>query len=115
MKKKIFALLGLLFMLALIVLAALPDLLHLLGLYPQYAGEKFNLSGRKVLVICTSYDALGDTLEKTGVYASEMTAPYYEFSDNGMTVDIANIRGGEIPIESISLRWPLRTAADKNI
>jgi putative intracellular protease/amidase len=82
-------------------------------LYPQYAGEKFNLPGRKVLIICTSHDSLGDTGEKTGVYASEMTAPYYEFSGSGMSVDIASIRGGEIPVELISLRWPLRTASDK--
>lgn len=112
MKKKIFAALGFVFVLVLIVLAMLPYILQLLGLHPQYAGDKFNLAGRKVLLICTSHDMLGDTGKKTGVYASEMTAPYYEFLDNGMAVDIASIRGGEIPVEPISLKWPVKTPAD---
>jgi putative intracellular protease/amidase len=38
--------------------------------------------------------------------------PYYEFLDSGMTVDVASIRGGEIPIEPISLKWPVKTPAD---
>jgi putative intracellular protease/amidase len=42
-----------------------------------------------------------------------MTVPYYEFLDSGMTVDVASIEGGPIPIEPMSLRWPLATAADR--
>lgn len=42
-----------------------------------------------------------------------MTIPYYAFLDAGMTVDVASIQGGKIPIEPISLRWPMRTEADK--
>jgi putative intracellular protease/amidase len=112
MKKKIGITLGVVFVSVLIVLAMLPDILQLLGLHPQYAGEKFNLTGHKVLIICTSHDLLGDTGEKTGVYASEMTAPYYEFLDSGMVVDVASIHGGEIPIEPVSLRWPVKTHTD---
>jgi len=56
---------------------------------------------------------LGDTGKKTGVYASEMTVPYYEFSDAKMQVDVASIRGGEIPIEPVSLNWPVATSADE--
>jgi putative intracellular protease/amidase len=112
MKKKLLAIFGLVLVFALIVLAILPNILNLLGLHPKYAGEKFNLAKHKVLIICTSHDTLGDTGKKTGVYASEMTVPYYEFSDNGMVVDVASIRGGEIPIEPVSLRWPVKTPAD---
>jgi putative intracellular protease/amidase len=96
----------------LIALAMLPDILRLSGLHPKFAGEKFSLNGHKVLIICTSHDTLGDTGKKTGVYASEMTVPYYEFLDNGMAVDVASIRGGEIPIEPVSLKWPVKTPAD---
>jgi putative intracellular protease/amidase len=42
-----------------------------------------------------------------------MTVPYYAFSDAGMAVDIASIKGGPIPIEGQSLRWPLASPADK--
>ena len=112
MKKKLLAILGLVFVVVLMVLLTLPDILNLSGLHPKYAGEKFNLAGSKVLIICTSHDTLGDTGKKTGVYASEMIVPYYEFSDNGMAADVGSIRGGEIPIEPISLKWPLKTPAD---
>jgi putative intracellular protease/amidase len=111
--KKVFVILGAVFVIVLIALIMLPDILNLLGLHPKYTGEKFSLDGRKVLIICTSHDRLGDAGKKTGVYASEMTVPYYEFLDSGMTVDVASIRGGEIPIEPISLRWPVKTPADK--
>jgi putative intracellular protease/amidase len=112
MKKIMPAILGVVFTVGLIAVLMLPDILNLSGLHPKFAGEKFNLAGHKVLIICTSHDMLGDTGKKTGVYASEMTVPYYEFLDNGMTVDVASIRGGEIPIEPISLRWPVKTPAD---
>ena len=67
----------------------------------------------KALIITTSHGTLGSTGKATGVYASEMTVPYYEFLDSGMTVDVASIEGGPIPIEPMSLRWPLATAADR--
>jgi putative intracellular protease/amidase len=112
MKMKILVILGVVFAVVLIAAIMLPDILQSLGLHPKFAGEKFSLDGRKVLIICTSHDTLGDTGKKTGVYASEMTVPYYEFLDSGMTVDVASIRGGEIPIEPISLKWPVKTPAD---
>lgn len=112
MKKKMFLILGTIFIIVLIALAVLPDILQSLGLHPKFAGEKFNLTGHNVLIITTSHDRLGDPGKKTGVYASEMTVPYYEFLDNGLMVDLASIRGGEIPIESVSLRWPVKTPAD---
>jgi putative intracellular protease/amidase len=65
------------------------------------------------LVITTSHDTLGESGKATGVYASEMTWPYYEFLDANMQVDVASVKGGEIPIEPVSLRWPLAMSADK--
>lgn len=92
----------------------LPKILNLLGLHPKYgAAKKFNLEGYKALIVTTSHDTLGDTGKKTGVYASEMTVPYYEFTDAKMVVDISSIKGGAIPIDPLSLKWFLRTPADK--
>jgi len=99
--------------LAVIVYFGLPPLLTAMGLHPDYTGQKYDMGGKKVLIITTSHGVLGDTGKKTGVYASEMTVPYYQFSDAGMQVDIASIRGGEIPIEPMSLGWPVATSADK--
>lgn len=97
----------------LIVYFGLPHLLNLVGLHPAHIGQTFNLSGKRALIVTTSHDTLGDSGKKTGVYASEMTVPYYEFLNANMVVDIASIEGGRIPVEPVSLKWPLRTPADR--
>lgn len=90
----------------------LPALLQSLGLHRHKRLPQRSLKGRRALIIATSHSELGNTGRKTGVFASEMTAPYYTFLDAGMTVDVASIRGGEIPIEAVSLRWPLKSVHD---
>ena len=72
------------------------------SIHPEYSGTVFHLSGLKALIITTSADTLGADGAKTGVFASEMTAPYYEFIGAGMEVDVASIEGGQIPIDPLS-------------
>lgn len=91
----------------------LPHLLTGLGLHPHYEVPEMDLSGKRALIVTTSQGTLGEGGKATGVFASEMTAPYYAFLDSGMEVDIASIQGGQIPIEPQSLQWPLASAADK--
>jgi putative intracellular protease/amidase len=96
----------------------LPSILHQAGLHPDYAeSETYDLSGRKALIITTSHgvlNAAGETSgQATGVFASEMTVPYYEFLDAGMEVDVASIEGGEIPIDPQSFYYMLKTKADR--
>ena len=91
----------------------LPLFLKTMGLHAHYQGQSFDLGDRKALIITTSHGVLGDTGKKTGVYASEMTVPYYEFLGAKMQVDVASIDGGEIPIEPISLNWPVATPSDR--
>lgn len=103
---------------SLIVVAALtfnflPQLLSRLGLHPHMERETFKVSGKRALIITTSHDRLGENGKATGVFASELTVPYYEFLDNGMLVDVASIKGGVIPVEKMSVRWPVATRADK--
>jgi len=111
--KKIIIALAVIIVIALTIYFGLPLLLNTMGLHAPYREQSFDLTGRKALIITTSKGVLGDTGKKTGVYASEMTVPYYEFSDAKIQVDIASINGGEIPIEPISLKWPVATPADK--
>lgn len=96
-----------------LVIALLPSILKAIGLHPDYEKETHDFTGKKALVIATNHDTLDETGEATGVYGSELTIPYYEFIDAGMTVDVASIEGGVIPFEPISLRYPLATHADK--
>ena len=96
-----------------LVIANLPGILNALGLHRPYPGRSFNLGGKRALVIATNHAILGETGKPTGVYASEMTVPYYQFLDANMQVEIASIEGGKIPVEPMSLRWPLLTPEDK--
>jgi len=109
-------------LLAIAVLVALsflflPSILHSLGLHPDYDGEQFNLKDKKALIVTTSHGVLnkpGETEgKKTGVFASEMTIPYYEFLDANMQVDVASIQGGEIPIDPQSFYYFLKSPQDK--
>ena len=53
-----------------------------------------------------------DIGKPTGVFASEMTAPYYVFLDAGMDVDVASPLGGAIPVDPQSLKPVLRSEHD---
>jgi putative intracellular protease/amidase len=53
-----------------------------------------------------------DVGKPTGVFASEMTVPYYAFRDAGMDVDVASPLGGVIPVDPQSLKPVLRCADD---
>lgn len=104
--------------LAVVVLAAavwlgLPRVLVGLGLHAHYEIPAIDLAGHRALIVTTSHDTLGDSGKATGVWASEMTVPYYAFADAGMTVDVASIQGGAIPVERQSVRWPVASQADK--
>ena len=94
----------------------LPAILHSLGLHPEYDGEEYDLRGKKALIVTTSHGILNKPGEidgkRTGVFASEMTIPYYEFLDANMQVDVASIKGGEIPIDPQSFYYFLRAPQD---
>lgn len=92
----------------------LPAVLKALGFHPAYQGKKVSFPGGKALIVTTSHDRFGDKgSKKTGVFGSEMTAPYYVFKDGGMDVDLASIKGGKIPIEPMSFKWFLKSEADE--
>ncbi len=87
--------------------------LQRLGLHPEddstFVSE--SLVGRRALVVCTNHGWL-EIGKPTGVFASEMTVPYYAFDDAGMSVDLASPLGGLVPVDPQSLRPPVRCAAD---
>ncbi|MGB1299306.1 MAG: type 1 glutamine amidotransferase domain-containing protein [Psychrobium sp.] len=54
---------------------------------------------KKVLMVLTSHDQLGNTGEKTGFWVEEFAAPYYEFKDAGFEITLASPQGGQPPID----------------
>ncbi len=91
---------------------ALRRLVQKLGMHPaDEDATSFNLAGRRALVVATNVGVL-DIGEPTGVFASEMTVPYYAFLDAGMSVDVASPLGGVIPVDPKSIKPVIRTAED---
>ena len=115
--KKLLTLGAVFFVLAGIFLLSLPTILHKAGLHPEYDGPSVALPGKRALIITTSHGVLAAPGETegpaTGVMASELTHPYYTFLDGGMEVDVASIRGGEIPIDPQTLQYMIKSPEDE--
>jgi len=87
-------------------------LVQRLGMHPEDASTPaLKAPGRRALVVCTNHGTLGNG-KATGVFASEMTVPYYFFLDAGMQVDVASPLGGVVPVDPMSLKPVLRSASD---
>lgn len=91
----------------------LRKLVQRLGMHPEdpAADPAIDLTGHRALVVCTNRAVL-DVGKATGVFASEMTVPYYLFADAGMEVDLASPAGGTIPVDPLSLKPVLRSPSD---
>ncbi len=95
-----------------------PKILNLLGFHRHYEIPPFDLRGKRALVVTTSHNTLQDldnpekATKPTGVAGSEMTIPYYAFLDAGLEVDLASIKGGEIPVDPITFKWPIAAGED---
>lgn len=115
--KKVLIGLGILLAIAVIFAMALPSILKSRGLHPDYDGPSYELPGKRALIITTSHGVLnkpGETEGKaTGVFGSELSVPYYDFQDAGMSVDVASIKGGAIPIDPMSYKFMIVSDADK--
>lgn len=68
---------------------------------------------KKILMVLTSHDQLGDTGEKTGFWVEEFAAPYYAFVDAGAEVVLATPLGGQAPIDPKSELEDFQTEATK--
>ena len=117
MKKKLLTIAGSILAVILLFIALLPTIMQSLGLHPDYNGPTYTVESGKALIVTTSHGVLsrpGETEgEATGVFSSEMTHPYYVFLEAGMDVDVASIKGGEIPIDPSSFAYPVISDEDK--
>jgi len=68
---------------------------------------------RRILMVLTSHDRLGDTGQPTGFWLEEFAAPYYAFADGGATVTIASPKGGQPPLDPKSSAPDFQTDATR--
>lgn len=59
---------------------------------------------RRVLMIVTSNDRMGDSGKPTGLWAEELAVPYYAFVDAGAEVVLASPAGGPAPVDPGSIK-----------
>ena len=89
--------------------------LQQIGLHPDDRDAvTVDMRGARALCIATNHGVL-DLGVATGVFASELTVPYYVFLDAGMDVDVASPLGGIIPVDPLSMKGELRTPDDDRL
>jgi putative intracellular protease/amidase len=54
---------------------------------------------KKILMVLTSHDQLGDTGKKTGFWLEEFAAPYYALKDAGANITVVSPAGGQPPLD----------------
>ncbi|MCS0587949.1 type 1 glutamine amidotransferase domain-containing protein [Massilia norwichensis] len=54
---------------------------------------------KKILMVLTSHDQLGDTGKKTGFWLEEFAAPYYVLKDAGADITVVSPAGGQPPLD----------------
>jgi putative intracellular protease/amidase len=87
-------------------------LLQQFGIHPRdTAAVPLDMRGTRALCIATNHGVL-DIGVATGVFASELTVPYYCFLDAGMAVDLASPLGGIVPVDPLSMKEAIRTPDD---
>ena len=68
---------------------------------------------KKILMVLTSHDQLGNTDKKTGFWLEEFAAPYYVFKDAGVAVTLASPLGGQPPLDPKSDEPDFQTDATR--
>lgn len=68
---------------------------------------------KKILMVLTSHDQLGNTGERTGFWLEEFAAPYYVFKDAGAAITLASPLGGQPPLDPKSDQPDFHTDATR--
>ncbi len=68
------------------------------------------MQAKKVLIVLTSHDTLGNTGKETGFYLPEVTHPEAAFEKAGFSIEYISPKGGKAPMIGIDLEDPLNKA-----
>ena len=64
---------------------------------------------KRVLLIMSSVDEMGISGKQTGTWFEEVATPYYVLTEAGFEVVIASPKGGNAPIDLLSMKAPFTT------
>lgn len=97
-----------------IIMALAIALFSTLGITSKLSAQTENKSTvKKVLIVLTSHEDLGDTGKKTGFWLEEFSDPYYLLTDNGIVVTLASPKGGKPPMDPSSASENYQTEGTK--
>lgn len=65
--------------------------------------QTLNPETMKLLMVLTSHREMENTTHTTGLWLGEFTDPYYEFIDKGYDVTLVSPKGGEVPLDPLSM------------
>ncbi|MGF1662883.1 MAG: type 1 glutamine amidotransferase domain-containing protein [Kineosporiaceae bacterium] len=63
---------------------------------------------RRILLVLTSHDRIGDTGRPTGFYVSEAAHPWLALTERGHTVDVLSVAGGRPPMDGLDPADPVQ-------
>lgn len=69
---------------------------------------------KRILIVLTSHDTLGNTGKETGFYLPEVSHPVAVFDRANFTVDYVSPKGGKAPMIGVDLTDPLNRAFVEN-
>ena len=87
-------------------------LFSILGITSELKAQN-NKKAKKVLIVLTSHEDLGNTGKKTGFWLEEFSDPYYLLTDNGVEVTLASPKGGRPPMDPSSASENYQTEGTK--
>ena len=61
---------------------------------------------KRILLVMSSVDEMGISGKQTGTWFQELAAPYYILTESGYEVVFASPKGGEAPIDLLSMKSP---------
>jgi putative intracellular protease/amidase len=64
---------------------------------------------KRILLVMSSNDEMGISGKQTGTWFQELAAPYYILTESGYEVVMVSPKGGEAPIDLLSMKSPFTT------
>jgi putative intracellular protease/amidase len=84
------------------------------GFLANAQNTSFKLNKQKrVLLVMSSHDDMGISGKQSGTWFTELAAPYYILTEAGYEVVLTSPKGGEAPIDLLSMKVPFTTPYTK--
>lgn len=84
-------------------------ILSALSVFLSIAAPSWAAGPKRVLIVMSSHSAMGLSGKVTGTWFEEVATPYYTLREAGYEVVLASLKGGDAPIDLLSMQAPFTT------